>query len=176
MKKKTLAVLLLSAALGLAATAALNAYRPAIDGKVLSFQNIQIVAFRGADGMSRSAGPYELRIQQGAQGILIGLLRNGKTVGEFPGKFAAGMGQPPDPIRAAGMGEPPEPSRAAGMGEPPDPGRAAGKALHFDSSSRIAFEQGGRTVKIFPSNQLHPGGANLGWIEFQLPAGQASGK
>jgi hypothetical protein len=162
--RTSLGALVLAASFALPASAALNAYRPAIDGKVLSFQNVQIGTFRGADGMSQPAGPYELRVQQGAQGILIGLLHNGKTLAEFPGKFVPGLTPPPDPDRKVGN-------------LPPDPIRARGaQDLHFDASSKVATGGGGGAGKIFPSSKLHPGGANLGWIEFQLPQGHASGK
>jgi hypothetical protein len=76
-------------------------------------------------------------------------------VGEFPGKFVPGAMQPPDPTK---------------------PGPARLQDFHFDASSRVGFEYGGIRGTISCSNNLHPGGANFGWISFQLPAGQASGK
>jgi hypothetical protein len=165
MKKKSFAAFLLPATLALTASAALNAYRPAIDQQGVSFQNVQIPsAFVGLDGKTQPPGAYELHVKQGPQSILIGLLRNGKTVAEFQGKFVEGATPPPDPDRNVGK-------------LPPDPIKARGpQDLHFDASSKVSTGGGGGAGKIFPSSKLHPGGANLGWIEFQLPQGQASGK
>ena len=48
--------------------------------------------------------------------------------------------------------------------------------IHFDSSSKVSYGSGGGEGKISLSNNLHPGGANLGFIWFELPAGRRSGK
>ena len=112
-------------------------------------------AFKGLDGKLQPAGNYDLKLHKGKQGILIGLLRNGKTVAEFPGKFVPGASEPPNSDRKGGMRP---------------------RVLNFDDSSKVSTGGGGGAGKILVSSTLHPGGANLGWIEFQLPQGQASGK
>ena len=50
------------------------------------------------------------------------------------------------------------------------------QVIHFDGSSKVGFVYGGAKGKISPSANAHPGGVNLGFIWFELPAGQASGK
>jgi hypothetical protein len=113
-------------------------------------------AFKGLNGKSQPAGLYDVKLHKGTQGILIGLLRNGKTVGEFPGKFVPG---------------------AARMGDGSvKPGQTQMQDFHFDVSSAVSFGEGGGAGKISCSNNLHPGGANLGSIQFLLPAVQAQGK
>jgi hypothetical protein len=107
--------------------------------------------FKGLDGRTQPAGLYDFDIEQRGQGILIGLLRNGKRVGEFPGRFVPGEMHPPDPTK---------------------PGQTRLHDIHFDASSKVGFEYGGIKGKVSCSNSLHPGGANLGSIEFQLPAVQ----
>ena len=113
-------------------------------------------AFRGLNGKLQPAGLYDLKLNKGTQGILIGLLRNGKTVAEFPGKFAPAKVDPSDPNLKAGMGD--------GSVKP-----AGTQDIHFDSSSKVAYGSGGGEGKISVSNNLHPGGTNLGTISFQLP-------
>jgi hypothetical protein len=117
-------------------------------------------AFKGLDGTSQPAGLYDLKLHKGTQGILIGLLRNGKTVGEFPGKFVPGAADPP----GGSQGHDISVRKAGGTQD-----------IHFDSSSTV-YGGGGGSGKISCSNNLHPGGANLGSIQFQLPAVQAPGK
>lgn len=139
-------------------------------------------AFKGLDGKAQPAGMYDVKLQKGTQGILIGLLRNGKTVGEFPGKFVPGAAEPPEPERKAG-GDPPGGStkghdisiRKMGDGSV-KPGATQMQDFHFDASSKVAFGGGGGAGKISCSNNLHPGGANLGSISFLLPAVQVQGK
>lgn len=120
-------------------------------------------AFRGLDGKTQPAGLYDLRLNKGTQGILIGLLRNGKTVAEFPGKFVpAAMGD--------GSVKPGE-----AQGHDISVRKAGGaQDIHFDASSKVAMAHGsgGGEGKISCSNSLHPGGANLGFISFRLPAVQ----
>jgi hypothetical protein len=118
-------------------------------------------AFKGLDGKSQPAGLYDLKLHKGTQGILIGLLRNGKTVGEFPGKFVPGAADPP----GGSQGHDISVRKAGGAQD-----------IHFDGSSKVAFGEGGGTGKISCSNNLHPGGANLGSIQFQLPAVPVQGK
>jgi hypothetical protein len=127
-------------------------------------------AFKGLDGKSQPAGLYDVKLHKGTQGILIGLLRNGKTVGEFPGKFVPAAG---------GAGVPPPDPDKARMGDGSvKPGQAQMQDFHFDASSRVsmAHGSGGGEGKISCSNNLHPGGANLGSISFLLPAVQVQGK
>jgi hypothetical protein len=112
-------------------------------------------AFKGLDGKSQPAGLYDFDIEQRGQGILIGLLRNGKRVAEVPGKFVPGEMHPPDPTK---------------------PGQTQLQSFHFDASSKVGFEYGGLKGKVSCSNNLHPGGANLGSISFLLPAMQVQGK
>ena len=128
-------------------------------------------AFKGLDGKSQPAGLYDVKLHKGTQGILIGLLRNGKTVGEFPGKFVPGAADPPGgstqghdiSVRKMGDGS-------------VKPGQSQMQDFHFDASSKVAFGDGGGAGKISLSNNLHPGGANLGSISFLLPAVQVQGK
>jgi hypothetical protein len=130
-------------------------------------------AFKGLDGKTQPSGLYDLKLQKGTQGILIGLLRNGKTVGEFPGKFVPGAADPPG---GATQGHDIS-VRKAGMGDGSvKPGQAQMQDFHFDVSSRVSFGDGGGAGKISCSNNLHPGGANLGSISFLLPAVQVQGK
>ena len=152
LKKTTLA--LGFAALALAAAPALfgEGFRPIFHPPTITFSAVPIeTAFRGTDGKTNPAGKYDFRMQQGTQGILIGLLRNGKTIAEFPGKFVPGAN------------------------EPPDPDKSRGHDIHFDASSKVGFEYGGKG-RVFASSKLHPGGANLGSISFLLPAVQVQGK
>ena len=126
-------------------------------------------AFRGLDGKSHPGGLYDLKIHQGTQGILIGLLQGGKTIGQFPGKFTF---DPPAPIRKAGADPP-----GGAQGHDISVRKAGGQQdIHFDVSSKVSFGGGGGAGKISPSVNLHPGGANLGFIWFELAGGQASGK
>jgi len=132
--------------------------------------------FKGLDGKTQPAGLYDVKLHKGTQGILIGLLRNGKTVGEVPGKFVAG-----EPLASQGKdvnsntwaGTPGGATQAHDISV-----RKAGgmQDIHFDASSKVAFGEGGGAGKISCSNNLHPGGANLGWISFLLPAVQVPGK
>ncbi len=141
-------------------------------------------AFRGLDGKTQPPGLYDFRLRKGTQGILIALLKNGKSVAEFPGKFVPGRPDP-DSKNAIGAVDPPEPDRKAG-GDPPGGAtkghdisiRKAGGAqdIHFDASSRVSFGGAGGMGKISCSNNLHPGGANLGSISFLLPAVNVQGK
>lgn len=117
--------------------------------------------FKGLDGKTQPAGLYDVKLQKGTQGILIGLLRNGKTVGEFPGKFVPGAADPP----GGSQGHDISVRKAGGTQD-----------IHFDASSKVAFGDGGGAGKISCSNNLHPGGANLGSISFLLPAVQVQGK
>ncbi len=132
-------------------------------------------AFRGLDGKTHPAGLYDLSIRKGTQGILIGLLRSGKTVGEFAGKFVPGAVNPPDPDKSR-MGDGSVKQGGATQGHDISVRKAGGmQDIHFDASSRVGFEYGGM-AKISCSNNLHPGGANLGSISFLLPAVNVQGK
>jgi hypothetical protein len=129
-------------------------------------------AFRGLDGKSHPGGLYDLKIHQGTQGILIGLLQGGTTIGQFPGKFVPGAFDPPAPIRKAGADPP-----GGTQGHDISIRKAGGQQdIHFDVSSKVSFGGGGGAGKISPSANLHPGGANFGFISFELAGGQASGK
>lgn len=136
-------------------------------------------AFKGEGGKTHPAGLYDLKLNKGTQGILIGLLKNGKTVGNFPGKFVPGAADPPGENRGAATGDGSLKQGGATQGHDISIRKAGGaQDIHFDASSRVAFGHGtgGGEGKISCSNNLHPGGANLGFIWFELPAGQASGK
>lgn len=150
--KNLLSALALAGALAFATAPVLRAddgFRPIFHPPTLSFRNVRIEsAFKGLDGKTFPAGAYDMDVRQGTQGILIGLLRNGKKLAEFTGKFVPGAMNPPEPERKAG-----------GL-----------RSLHFDTSSKVSFGGGGGAGKISCSNNLHPGGASLGWIEFKLPA------
>ena len=153
------------AALVIAAAPALfgEGFRPIFHPPTITFSAVPIeTAFRGTDGKTNPAGVYDIKVQQGTQGILIGLLHNGKVVGEFPGKFVPGATNPPDPDRKVGV-------------DPPEPDKSRGHEIHFDASSKVGFEYGGKG-RVFASSKLHPGGANLGSISFLLPAVQVQGK
>jgi hypothetical protein len=133
-------------------------------------------AFKGLDGKSHPAGLYDLKLRQGTQGILIALLKSGKTVGEFPGKFVPGAmltSQGKEVNSNTWAGAPGGATQAHDISI-----RKAGgtQDIHFDASSRVGFEHGGIGGTISCSNNLHPGGANLGSISFLLPAVQAQGK
>ena len=149
-------------------------------------------AFKGLDGKTQPAGLYDVKLRKGTQGILIGLLRNGRTVGEVPGKFVPGAqnNAPAAPLTSqgkdfnsnAGAGAPGGATQAhdisirrTGDGSV-KPGAAQMQDFHFDVSSRVSFGGGGGAGKISCSNNLHPGGANLGSISFLLPAVQVQGK
>lgn len=120
--------------------------RPVFDPAVLFLPAVQVPqAFRGADGKTQPAGPYDLKVSQGAQGILIGLLRNGKLAGEANGKFVP----PPDADRKAGAHD-----------------------FHFDASSKVSFGGGGGAGRISCSINQHSGPMLLPYIEFHLPAVQ----
>ncbi len=120
-------------------------------------------AFRGLDGKPQPPGIYEMSLKQGTQGILIEVLRNGTGVAEVQGRFFSGMV-----------------SRfsAGGRDARPAGGSTQGDVLqvHFDASSKVSFGGGGGAGKISCSNNLHPGGANLGSISFLLPAVKVQGK
>lgn len=147
-------------------------------------------AFKGLDGKVQPAGMYDVKLQKGTQGILIGLLRSGRTVAEFPGKFVPGAqsNAAPAPLYSqgkdfnsnAGVGGPGGATQAHDisvrkMGDGSvKPGATEMQDFHFDASSRVSF--GGSGGKISCSNNLHPGGANLGSISFLLPAVQAQAK
>lgn len=130
-------------------------------------------AFRGLDGKTQPAGLYDFDIEQKSQGILIGLLKNGRRVGEVSGKFVPGAVGRPDPDSKVSADPPGETKvihdisirKTGGLHD-----------IHFDVSSRVGFEYGGLRGRISPSNNLHPGGANLGFIWFTLPAVQGAGK
>jgi hypothetical protein len=128
-------------------------------------RGVSVPAFRGLDGKTQPAGLYDLNLSKGTQGILIGLLRNGKKVGEFPGKFVP-------PASRAGMADG---SVKPGAKVSDDwEARARLNGIHFDGSSKVGFEYGG-IGRISCSNNLHPGG-NEGSISFLLPAVQLQGK
>ena len=168
------------AALALTAAPALRAddgFRPIFHPPTFQIHDVQVkTSFKGLDGKTQPAGLYDFGIEQRGQAILIGLLRNGKRVGEVTGKFVAGeplasqgkdvnsntwAGTPGGAIQAHDVSV----RKAGGMQD-----------IHFDASSKVAFGEGGGAGKISCSNNLHPGGANLGWISFLLPAVQVPGK
>ena len=120
-------------------------------------------AFKGLDGKTQPAGLYDMNVQQGAQGILIGLFRNGKRVAEVQGRFFSGVVS-----RFSAGGQAAQPPGASSQGNH--------LQVHFDASSKVSFPGGGGTGKISCSNNLHPGGANPGSISFLLPAVQVPGK
>lgn len=161
---KTLAF---AAILALVASPALGAVdegagRPVVHDDTL-IRGVRIPsAFKGLDGKTYAPGAYDLSVRQETQGILIGLLRNGKRVAEFQGRYFAGVVN-----RFSAGGRAPGPAGSSSL--------AAGLRVHFDASSRVAFGGGG-AGRISCSNKLHPGGANLGSISFQLPFVQAQAK
>ena len=148
------------AALALTAAPALRAddgFRPIFHPPTFQIHDVQVkTSFKGLDGKTQPAGLYDFGIEQRGQAILIGLLRNGKRVGEATGKFVPGAADPP----GGSQGHDISVRKAGGMQD-----------IHFDASSKVAFGDGGGAGKISCSNNLHPGGANLGWIQFQLPPG-----
>jgi hypothetical protein len=173
--KNLLSALALAAALALSAAPALLAddgFRPIFHPPTLTFRNVRIEsAFKGLDGKTFPAGAYDMDVRQGTQGILIALLRNGKKLAEFPGKFVPGSAK-------AGMADGSvRPSGGSTQGHDISVRKAGGmQDIHFDVASKVAFGGGGGAGKIACSLNFHPGGANLGWIEFQLPAVQSLGK
>ena len=179
MKKTTLA---LAAALAFAAAPALRAddgFRPIFHPPTLTLRNVRIEsAFKGLDGKTQPAGAYDMDVRQGTQGILIALLKNGRKLAEFPGKFVPGKVDPSDPNSKAGLGD--GSVRFSGgstQGHDISVRKAGGMHdIHFDASSKMSHGSGGGEGKISCSNNLHPGGANLGWIEFKLPAVQSQAK
>jgi hypothetical protein len=180
--KNLLSALALAAALALSAAPALLAddgFRPIFHPPTLTFRNVRIEsAFKGLDGKTFPAGAYDMDVRQGTQGILIALLKNGRKVVEFPGKFVPGKVDPSDPNLKAGMGDGSvRPSGGSTQGHDISVRKAGGmQDIHFDVASKVAFGGGGGAGKIACSLNFHPGGANLGWIEFQLPAVQSLGK
>jgi hypothetical protein len=128
-------------------------------------------AFKGLDGKTQPPGVYDMDVRQGTQGILIALLKNGRKVAEFTGKFVPGKVDPSDPNMKVGMGDGSvRPSGGSTQGHDISVRKAGGMHdIHFDVASRVGFEYGGKG-KISCSLNFHPGGANLGSIEFQLPA------
>ena len=180
MKKTTLALGL--AALAIIAFPTLRAddweARGVVDPGTL-IRNIAIPSpFRGLDGKAFPAGAYDMDVRQGTQGILIALLKNGRKVAEFPGKFVPGRVDPSDPNLKAGMGDGSvRPSGGSTQGHDISVRKAGGMHdIHFDGSSRVSYGSGGGEGKISCSLNFHPGGANLGWIEFKLPAVQTHAK
>jgi hypothetical protein len=141
-------------------------------------------AFKGLDGKTQPPGVYDVQVAQGPQGILIGLLKNGKRVGQATGRITGIAVDPPEPERKAG-GDPPGGStkghdisvRKMGDGSV-KPGAAQMQDIHFDASSKVsmAHGSGGGEGKISCSSNLHPGGANRGSISFLLPAVNVQGK
>ena len=100
-------------------------------------------AFKGEGGRTYPPGAYDVSVRQSPQGILIGLVRNGKPVAEVKGRYFTGV------VNRFSAG-----------------GHAA--SIHFDASSRVSFAGGG-AGKISCSHDLHPGATNLGSISFLLP-------
>jgi hypothetical protein len=130
----------------------LSVVHPRLDSPVLLLPAVLPVAFRGLDGKTLPPGPCDLELSQqpGSDAILIGLLRAGKRVGETSGKFVPGGSTKMDDWEARARQNPNE--------------------IHFDGSSKVGFEYGGKG-RISCSNNLYPGG-NAGSIEFLLPAVQ----
>lgn len=171
MKKTTLA---LAAAFALLASPALRADDWEARVKIRPDTLIRGVsvpsAFKGLDGKSHPAGLYDLKLRKGGtQGILIGLLKNGKTAGEFPGRFVPGATNPPAPDRKTGQ-PPPEPDKVRmGDGSVRFLKNSVAQEFHFDSSSKVSMAHGGGggEGKVFCTNNLQPG-AILPYIEFLL--------
>ncbi len=175
---KTLRAILFALAAVLVVAASTSAlgddgFRPIFHPPTFTIHNAQITtSFRGLDGKTQPPGVYDLEVSQGPQGILIGLLKNGKRVGEARGKFIRGMSNPPEPEKA-GMADGSVKPGTKVSDDWEARNRAKLQDIHFDASS--AFNGDGRgSGKISCSNNLHPGGANKGSIEFQLPAVQGA--
>jgi len=163
--KKTMPALVALALLSAPALHATDevAGRPAVQPGML-LRNVTIPsAFRGLDGKTHPPGVYEMSVKQGTQEILIEVLKNGKRVAEVQGRYFSGL------VSGFSSGE--REARPAGGSTQRDDFQ-----VHFDASSKVSFGGGGGAGKISCSNNLHPGGANLGSISFLLPAVKVQGK
>lgn len=132
--------------------------------------------FKTPSGQVLKAGVYDLKVvSDGTEGVLIGLLKGGKQVGQLRGIVKAlpvDQGVKLQPAGGPGMALPVD----QGIKLQPTPrGGKAFRDLGLTPASAVSF--GGGLGKISNSNNLHPGGANLPNIEFAfLPAAQAPGK
>lgn len=132
--------------------------------------------FKTPSGQILKAGVYDLKVvSDGTEGVLIGLLKGGKQVGQLRGIAKAlpvDQGVRKQPAGGPGMALPvdqgvklqptPRGGQAAGAVVPLD--NKAFRDLGFTPASPVSFLGG--TGKISCSNNLQPGGANLPYIEF----------
>ncbi len=120
--------------------------RPTFEAPVLLLPAVLPVPFRGLDGKTQPAGPYDLELKQqpGSDAILIGLLRAGKRVGETSGKFVPGATQMDDWEARARRG------------------------FRFGAQSKVSFL--GNAGKVGCTNEVKPGSPDPAAIEFLLPA------
>jgi hypothetical protein len=180
---KRLAALLLPAALGLATLPA-----PAIEWTYARKGDQFVVAgvnfpepFRTPNGQILKAGVYDLSVvSEGADGILIGLLKGGKQVGQLRGIVKAlpvDQGVRIQPAGGPGMALPvdqgiklqPTPRDSkAGSGTDPQNAPKAFHDLGLVPGSRVSFFGG--KGKISSTSRSQPA-ANLPYIEFECPPG-----
>ncbi len=144
-------------------------------------------AFKGSDGKSHPAGAYEISVRNSPQGILIGLLRDGKQVAEMKGRFFAGIvnrfstgeSRVGDPPGGATQGHDASDRKASPAGTEAHMGDGSVRFLkqnidssvHFDPSSEVSFAGGAGKISC---NNRHPGEVNPCWISFDLPAVQVN--
>ena len=142
--------------------------------------------FQTTSGQILKAGVYDLKVvSDGTVGVLIGLFKEGKQVGQLRGTVMQG-GTP----YCGGCGDHQQGSGSPGKALPVDqgvklqPGGAIGpienkvqpagivtpsdnkafRDLGLSPASAVSF--GGGSGKISNNNHLHPGGANLPYIAF----------
>ncbi len=154
-------------AVAVAPVPAAEPFRPVFHPPTLTIRNVRVpTSFRGLDGKPQAPGVYDFEVARTPQGILVGLLRNGKRVGEVAGRLTSVVVDPSDP-----SGNAADPPGGATKGHDISVRKnAAPRDVHFDVSSKVSF--GGGAGKISCSNNPHPNRSNPCWISFDLPAVQ----
>jgi hypothetical protein len=183
---KRLAALLLPAALGLATLPA-----PAIEwtyvlkGDQFVIQGVNFPKpFKTPSGQILKAGAYDLKVvSDGTEGVLIGLLKEGKQVGQLRGiahfvnfgDLRRGSGGPGEalPVDQGIKLQPTPRDSKAGSGTDPQNAPKAFRDLGFTPVSPVSFFGG--KGKISSTSRSQPA-ANLPYLEFEIPPGPPNSK